>query len=125
MKRPRGPGGRFLNKDELERQRRKVQKCLTDRAQTPETRTGPNTDRMDVGRTDSLAALPRDVVRNGSQDNETDKLEARQSSNTHSEPQLYRKGSNHISRAMTSSFYEAEELEDLHKRFEIGTAADV
>ena len=125
MKRPRGPGGRFLKKDELERQRRKVQKCLTDRAQTPETRTGPNTDRMDVGRTDSLAALPRDVVRNDSQDNETDKLEARQSSNTHSEPQLYRKGSNHISRAMTSSFYGAEELEDLHKRFEIGTAADV
>lgn len=86
MRRPRGPGGRFLNKDELERQRRKVQKCLTDRAQTLETRTGPNTDRTDVERTDSLAALPKDhwgkrreVVRNGSQDNETDKLEARQS----------------------------------------------
>ncbi len=114
-----------MKKDELERQRRKVQKCLTDRAQTPETRIGPNTDRMDVGRTDSLATLPRDVVRNDNQDNEIDKLEAWQSSNTHSEPQLYTKGSNHISRAMTSSFYEAKELKDLHKRFEIKTTIDV
>lgn len=39
--------------------------------------------------------------------------------------QLYTKGSNHISRAMTSSFYGAKELEDLHKQFEIGTAVDV
>jgi nuclear transcription factor Y alpha len=131
MRRPRGPGGRFLNKNELERQRRKVQKCLTDSAQTLETGTGPNTDRMDVERTDSLAALPRDhwgkpreVVRNGSQDNETDKLEARQSSNTDSESQLYMKGSNHISKAMTSSFYGAGELEVLRKRFEVGTAPD-
>jgi len=131
MRRPRGPGGRFLNKNELERQRRSVQECLTDSARTLETRTGPNTDRMDLERTNSLAALPRDhwgkpreVVCNGSQDNETHKFEARQSSNTDSKPQVYMEGSNHISKAMTSSFYGAGELEVLRKRFEVGTAPD-
>jgi hypothetical protein len=132
MRRPRGPGGRFLNKNELERQRGSVPKCLMDSARTLETRIGPNTDRMDVERTDSLAALPRDhwgkpreVVRNGSQNNETDKLEARQSSNIDSESQLYTKGFNHISKAMTSSFYGAGELEVLRKRFDVKTAPDV
>ncbi len=83
MRRPRGPGARFLNKV--------VQKCLTDRAQTPETRIGPNTNRIDIEMNNSLAALPRDhwgksreVIRNDNQDNEIDKLEAQQSSNTHS-----------------------------------------
>jgi len=128
LRRPRGPGGRFLNKNELERQRRSG---LTDSAQTLETKIGPNTDRVDVERTDSLAALqrdhwekPREVVRNGSQDNKTHKLEAQQSSNTDSESQLYTKGSNHISKAMTSSFYGPGELEVLRKRFEVRTAPD-
>lgn len=118
MRRPRGPGGRFLKKP--------------DGARTLEPRTGPNTDRIDVERTNSLAALPRDhwgkpreVVCNGSQDNETHKLEARQSSNTDSKSQVYMKGSNHISKAMTSSFYGAGELEVWRKRFEVGTAPDV
>jgi len=109
-----------------------VQKCLTNSAQILETRIGPNTNRMDVERTNSLAALPRnywrksrEVVRNDSQNNENDKLEARQNSNTHSESQLYAKGSNHISRAMTSSFYGAKKLKDLHKQFEIKTIANV
>ncbi len=112
IRRPREPGGRFLNKDELKRHQERCKNAL---------RTGPKvleqgparTQIVDVERTDSLVALPRDVVRNGSQDNEIDKLEARQSSNTHSEPQLYTKGSDHISRAMTSSFYGPQELEDL------------
>ena len=38
--------------------------------------------------------------------------------------QLYTKDSNHISEAMTSSFYGAGELEVLRKRFEVGTAPD-
>jgi len=36
--------------------------------------------------------------------------------------QLYTKDSNYISEAMTTSFYGAEELEVLCKRFEVGTA---
>ena len=35
------------------------------------------------------------------------------------------KDSNQISKAMTSSFYEAKKLEDLHKRFKIKTTIDV
>lgn len=38
--------------------------------------------------------------------------------------QLYTKGSNHISKAMTSSFYGNVELEVLRKRFEVETAPD-
>jgi hypothetical protein len=38
--------------------------------------------------------------------------------------QLYTKGSNYISKAMTSSFYGAGELEVLRKRFEVETAPD-
>ena len=38
--------------------------------------------------------------------------------------QLYTNGSYHISKAMTSAFYGAGELEDLRKRFEIGTVPD-
>ena len=102
LRRPRGPGGRFLKKGELEREQGKVPKCQRDRAQALETVTNPNTDRMEVER-----GKPREV---GGQNDGTDKLESRQS--------------NPIDRAMTSSFYGAEELEILRKRFEIGTAAD-
>ncbi len=86
MRRSREPRDKFLNKDELKRQRRKMQKCLTNRAQNPKTRIGSNTNRINVERTNSLVALLKDVIRNNNQDNKINKLEAQQSSNTHSEP---------------------------------------
>lgn len=132
MRRSRESEDRFLNKNELERQRESVPKCLMNSARTLETRIGSNTNRMNVERTDSLTALsrdhwgkPREIVRNDSQNNEIDKLEARQSSNIDSESQLYTKDFNHISKAMTSSFYEAKKLKVLRKRFDVKTAPDV
>jgi hypothetical protein len=54
-------------------------------------------------------------VRNGSRDKGIDEPQAKQTSNVRSFK---------ISKAMTTSFYGATELEDLHKRFSTKTAAD-
>lgn len=133
IRRPRGPGGRFLSKDELERQEKEVQTGTTVRYQIPETRTEPNTNHVKEESADSVADVPtkdkrgkrREEARNGSRDKEPDEPEAWQTFNTLSQSQVHAKGSNHISRAMTTSFCGAAELEELHKRFPTRAAADV
>ncbi len=85
MKRSRESRDRFLNKNKLKRQRRKMQKCLTNKVQISKTKIDSNTNRINVERTNSLITLSRDVIRNNNQDNEIDKLEAQQSSNIYSE----------------------------------------
>lgn len=133
IRRPRGPGGRFLSKDELERQEKEVQTGTTVRYQIPETRTEPNTNHVKEESADSVADVPtkdkrgkrREEARNGSRDKEPHEPEAWQTFNTLSQSQVHAKGSNHISRAMTTSFCGAAELEELHKRFPTRAAADV
>ena len=63
-----------------------MQKCLTNKVQISKTKIDSNTNRINVERTNSLVALLKDVIRNNNQDNKINKLEAQQSSNTHSEP---------------------------------------
>ena len=119
MRRPRGPGGRFLNKDEL--QEKKVQTGTTVRCQIPETRTGPNTNHVKEESADSEAGVPaqdmrgerREEARNGRRESPL------------SESQVHLRGSNPISKAMTTSFYGPGELEGLQKRFPTTTAAGV
>ncbi len=133
IRRPRGPGGRFLNKDELERPKKEVQTGTIVRCQIPETRTGPNTNHVKEESADLVAGMPtndgrgerREEARNGSRDKEPHQPEAWQTSITLSQSQVHAKGSNHISRAMTTSFCGAAELEELHRRFPTRTAADV
>ena len=60
MRRPREFENKFLNKDKLEKQRRKMQKCLTNKAQISKTRIDPNIDRINIERINSLIALSRD-----------------------------------------------------------------
>jgi len=85
MKRSKELKNRFLNKDKLKRQRRKMQKCFTNKAQISKTKINSNTNRINVERTNSLIALLRNVICNNNQNNEINKLEARQSSNIYSE----------------------------------------
>ncbi len=129
--RPRGPGGKFLTKDELKRKREKVQNGTTDKCQTPKTKAGPNISHAKKESVDWAAGIPtkdekgqqREKVRNGSQDEEADEPQANQISNIRSEYRNEIKGSFKISQAMTTSFYGATGLEDLHKRFPAWTAA--
>lgn len=129
--RPRGPGGKFLTKDELKRKREKVQNGTTDKCQTPKTKAGPNISHAKKESVDWAAGIPtkdekgqqREKVRNGSQDEEADEPQANQISNIRSEYRNETKGSFKISQAMTTSFYGATGLEDLHKRFPAWTAA--
>lgn len=84
IRRPRGPRGRFLNKDKLERPKKEVQTGTTVRYQIPETRTGPNTNHMKEESADSVAGVPtndergerREEARNGSRDKEPHQPEA-------------------------------------------------
>ena len=133
IRRPREPRGRFLNKDELKRQEKEVQTDTTVRCQIPGTKTEPNTDTVKEECADSVAVGPtkdergqgREEVRNGSGDKEPYEPKFWQTSNAVSQSQIRTKRSNHISKAMTTSFCGAAELEELHKRFSTRTAADV
>jgi len=60
IRRSRESGDKFLNKDELKRQRRKMSKYFTNRAQISKTRIDSNINRINVERTNSLIALLRD-----------------------------------------------------------------
>ena len=132
MRRPRGPGGKFLTKDELKRKIKNVQSGTTDKSQTPKTRTGPNISHAKIESVDWAARIPtKDEkgersknVRNGSRDKGIDEPQAKQASNVRSEHQIETKRPFKISKAMTTSFYGATELKDLHKRFSTKTAAD-
>jgi len=112
----------------LKRKREKVQNGTTDKCQTPKTKAGPNTSHAKKESVDWAAGIPtkdekghqREEVRNGSRDDEP---QAKQISNIRSEYRNETKGSFKISQAMTTSFYGATELEDLHKRFPTWTAA--
>ena len=133
IRRPRGPGGKFLKKDEFMRQEKEVQTGTTVSCQIPETRTRPNTNHVKDASADSVAGMPtkdergerREGARNGSREKESHRAEARKTSNTLSESQVHPKISNRISKAMTTSFYGPAELEELQKRFPTTTAADV
>lgn len=59
----------------------------------------------------------REEARNGSREKESHGPETRKTSNTLSEFQPHSKGSNHISKAMTTSFYGVEELEALQRKY--------
>ncbi len=132
MRRPRGPGGKFLTRDELKRKIKNVQSGTTDKSQTPKTRTGPNISHAKIESVDWAARIPtKDEkgersknVRNGSRDKGIDEPQAKQTSNVRSEHQIETKRSFKITKAMTTSFYGATELEDLRKRFSTKTAAD-
>lgn len=76
MKKLRKSKDKFLNKDELKRQRKKMQKCLTNRVQIFKTKINSNINRINVERINSLITLLKDVIRNNNQNNEIDKLEA-------------------------------------------------
>ena len=76
MKKLRKSKDIFLNKDELKRQRKKMQKCLMNRVQIFRTKINSNINRINVERINSLITLLKDVIRNNNQNNEIDKLEA-------------------------------------------------
>ncbi len=132
MRRPRGPGGKFLTKDELKRKRKNVQNGTTDKSHTLKTRTRPNISHAKKESVDWAVRIPtkdekgerRKDIRNSSRDKETDEPQAKQTSNVRSEHQIESNRSFKISKAITTSFYEAAELKDLHNRFPIKTAAD-
>jgi len=50
---------RFLNKNNLKKQQKKMQKCFTNSAQNFETRIDSNTDCIDIEKTDSLTVLSK------------------------------------------------------------------
>ena len=133
MRRPRGPGGRFLTVEELMRQEKEVQIGTTVNCQIPETRTGPNTNPVKEESADSVAVVPttdergerRERAGNDCGDKEPYEPKIRQTSNILSQSQVHTKNSIHISKAMTTSFCGAAELEELHKRFPTRTTADV
>jgi hypothetical protein len=116
---------RFLAKDELKRKREKVQNDTTDKCQTSKTKAELNISHAKKESVDWAVDIPtkdekeqqREKVRNDSRDEEIDEPQANQISNIRSEYRNETKGSFKISQAMTTSFYEATELEDLHKRF--------
>ena len=60
MRRSRESKDRFLNKNKLKRQRKKMQKCLIDSAQILKIEIDSNTNRINVERIDSLITLLRD-----------------------------------------------------------------
>jgi len=132
-RRPRGPGGKILTKDELKRKGKKAQNGTTDKSQRSKTGAGPNTSHAKKESVDWVAAIPtkdgkgerREEVRNRSRDKETGEPHAKQTSNVRSEHQIETKRSIKISKAMATSFYGATELEDLHQRFPTRTAADI
>ncbi len=64
MKKLRKSKDKFLNKDELKRQRKKMQKCLTNRVQIFKTKINSNINRINVERINSLITLLKDVIRN-------------------------------------------------------------
>ncbi len=79
-RRPRGPGGKFVTKDELKRKGKKIQNGTTDKSQRSKTGAGPNTSHAKKESVDWVAAIPtkdgkgerREEVRNRSRDKETD-----------------------------------------------------
>lgn len=120
---------KFLTKDELKRKRKKIQNDTTDKCQTSKTKTESNISHVKKESVDWAIDISikdekeqqREKIRNDSQDEEIDESQVNQISNIRSEYQNKIKESFKISQAMTTSFYETTELEDLHKRFSAWT----
>ena len=124
---------KFLMKDELKRKREKIQNDTTDKCQTSKTKTESNISHakkksvdwaidwaIDISTKDEKEQQ-REKIRNDSRDEEVDESQVNQISNIQSEYWNETKKSFKISQVMTTSFYEATELEDLHKRFSTWT----
>ena len=124
-RRPRGAGGRFLTQKELERRKKELRSGQRHERQIPKTRIGPSADHAKEESADWTSGMPikdeggerREEVRNGSRDKETNRPVVMHPSKARSEHQIKAKGSFEISKAMTTSFYGAAELEELGKRF--------
>ena len=130
-RRPRGPEGRFLTKEELKRQEKVVHTGATDRCQIAKTSTEPDRNHMRKTSADLMTGMPTRYKREQKEEiyddiwvKQSHQPGAQKTSSTPSESQVHSKDSNHISKAMTTSFYGPEELKELHKRYPT-TAADV
>lgn len=64
MKKLRKSKNKFLNKDKLKKQRRKMQTCLTNKVQIFKMKINSNINRINVENINSLITLLRDVIRN-------------------------------------------------------------
>lgn len=124
---------KFLIKDELKRKEKWVQDDITNKFQRFKIKTELNTKHAKKESVNWMTAIlikdeteeREEENRNRSQDKEIDKLQVKQTLNVSSEHQIEIERLIKISKAMTISFYETTEQEDLHQRFLTRTSADV